>query len=283
MNASRPIRPSVSALGGARGQADDVRPAVPVDRFEEQGAELGLQDGTGVVEGAPDGDVGVGRDGREEPGDERAVADVLAEHSVAVGLGQLGVAGGVGEQRAGAVVVHQAGVDHQDADRGGRVVTPLGGARVGGTGARDGHRLVAGAGVDRDVQHVVAPRQPASPAALGLPYGAQGVRHRVLALRRVADPDPGHAGAAGLRAHTAHMVGDEPRGLGEVAAHGVLDEPGLLAVPDEHDTLLVEVSRGVVRSHGQRDVRQRALDVVELLVESLWRHACPPPGDGVRQ
>ncbi|GHE08630.1 hypothetical protein GCM10010339_58140 [Streptomyces alanosinicus] len=63
-----------------------------------------------------------------------------------------------------------------------------------------------------------------------------------------------------------------------MGAHGVLDGLGLLAVPGEHDALLVQEVRGVVvRAHGQGDVGHGPLDVVELLVETLWCHGVSSP------
>ncbi len=267
------------AVGRAGGEAEDVGPAVPVDRLEELLAELGLQHRAGVVECAPHGDVGVGGDGGDESGDERAVAAVLLEDPVLVALGGLGVAVGVGEQRVGAVVVREAGVDDEDVDGGVRVVRGLGGGRVGPAAARDGHGFVAGAGVDGDGHHVVAADQPASGAALGRRERAQGAGDRrvaaAVALARVGDLDAGDAGAVGLGARAAHLVrGDSGEG-GEVRAHGVLDDAGLLPVAGEDDTLLVEELARVVRPDRQGDVGHGALDLCELLTESLWCHGMP--------
>lgn len=115
-----------------------------------------------------------------------------------------------------------------------------------------------------------------SGAALRFAQGAQRVGHGVVAApvadARVADLDAGDAGAVGLGARAADGVLAEAGDRGEVRADGVLDEAGLLAVAGEHDALLVEELGGVVRPHRQGDVGHRALDLVELLVESLWRH-----------
>ncbi|GAA3308815.1 hypothetical protein GCM10020295_71810 [Streptomyces cinereospinus] len=126
------------------------------------------------------------------------------------------------------------------------------------------------------MHHVVAADQPVAGAPLRRAQRPQGARDGPVAAAvspaGVADPDPGDAGAVGLRAHPAHVLPDQPGGRGEVGAHGVLDDPGLLAVAGEHDTLLVQEFGGVVRTHRERDVGHRALDVVELLAETLWCH-----------
>ena len=127
---------------------------------------------------------------------------------------------------------------------------------------------------------MVAADQAASGAALGLAQGAQRVVDGPVAVpvavARVADLDTGDAGAVGVRTGAAHVVGGESGGLGEVGAHPVLDQCRLLTVPGEDHALLVEELGGVVRSHGQRDVGHGALDLVELLVESLWCHGVVP-------
>ncbi|CAM5330472.1 hypothetical protein SAFG77S_00174 [Streptomyces afghaniensis] len=139
-----------AAVGGAGGEAEDVGPAAGVDGLEELLAELRLQDGARVVEAAAHGDVGAGRDGGDEPGDERAVTDVLLEDSLLVALLDLGVAVGVGEERAGAVVVCEAGVDDAGtptARSGSYAVSAaagLGGSLTGtGTGSSPGQALTA--------------------------------------------------------------------------------------------------------------------------------------------
>jgi hypothetical protein len=167
------------------------------------------------------------------------------------------------------------------------VVTGFRGRRVGAFGERGGYGLVAGTGVHGDGHHVVAADQSASGAALRLAERAQRVRHGVVAApvahARVADLDAGDAGPVGLGARAAHGVRGEAGGLGEVRAYGVLDEAGLLAVAGEHDALLVEELGGVVRPHRQLYVGHRALDLVELLVESLWCHGVSSHCGGGRQ
>ncbi len=265
-----------AAVGGAGGEAEDLGPAVAVDGLEELLAQFGLQDGARVVERVADGHVGVGGDGGDESGDEGAVADVLLEDAVLVALLDLRVALGVGEQRGGPVVVHQAGVDDEDAHGGSRVVRRVGGRRVRRCAHRYGHGFVAGAGVHCDGDDVVAADEPAARAPLHGSEGAQGVRDggvaAPVALARVTDPDAGDARAVGRGARPAHLVRGQAVRRGEVVAHGVLDEAGLLAVAGQDDALLVEELGGVVRPHHQRDVRHRALDLVELLTESLWCH-----------
>ncbi len=275
-----------AAVGGAGGEAEDVGPAAGVDGLEEPLAELGLQHGAGVVEGAADGDVGVGRDGGDQPGDERAVPDVLLEDALFVALLDLGVAAGVGQQAAGAVVVREAGVDDEHADGGVRVVGRVGCGRVGWLAERDRDGFVAGAGVDRDVHHVVAGDHPVSRPGLLFPYGPQGVRDGAVgvaaALAGVADADPGDAAAVGPRPGPADLLLVEVGCRREVRPYRVLDDLGLLAVADEDDALLVEELGGVVRAHGEGHVRHRALDLVELLVESLRCHGGSSQwGDGV--
>ena len=204
----------------------------------------------------------------------------------AVALVDLEVALDVGHRRVGRVVVHEAGVDDQDADGTVRVVTTLRHRRVGPHGVRDGHGLVAGAGVDGgDVHDVVAADEAASRVALRLPERAQRARHRAVpapvALGRVADPDPGDARPVGLRARPAHLVGRQARERGEVRTYGVLDDPRLLAVAGEDDALLVDELGGVVRPHRQLDVGHGALDLVELLLETLRCHGMSSPFEPV--
>ncbi|GGW56167.1 hypothetical protein GCM10010340_38470 [Streptomyces griseoloalbus] len=62
-------------------------------------------------------------------------------------------------------------------------------------------------------------------------------------------------------------------------SHGVLDDAGLFSVAGEDNTLLVEELARVVRTHRQGDAGHRALDLGELLAESLWCHGMSSTGE----
>ncbi len=259
------------------GEAEDVGPAARVDGVEELLAELVLQHRPRVVEGVADGDVGVRGDGGDQPGDERAVSAVLLEDAFVVALGDLGVPLGAGERRVVAVVVHQAGVDDQDpggvlAD----VAVGLGDGRVGPGVARHGHRLVAGAGVDGDVHHVVAADHAASGAALHRGERAQRARDGRVAGRR--RPRRGRTPGCGPRRSGCRRGRGGGRGPGRLrrrsgsARARCPRRPAPPPLAREDDAFLVEELARVVGSHGQRDVGHGALDLPVLLMEALRWH-----------
>lgn len=179
--------------------------------------------------------------------------------------------------------MHQAGVDDQD-PRGvlAGFAVGLGDGRVGPGVARHGHRLVAGAGVDGDVHHVVAADHAPPGTALHRGERAQRARDgrvaRGVALAGVGHLDADDAGAAARGTEAADTVRDAGGEGPEVPAHGVLDDLRLLPCAGEDDTLLVEELPGVVGPHGQRDVGQGALDLPELLTEALRWHGVSSTG-----